>query len=539
MNPKTLLITTVLGSIVATASFGAASLRAPQMGGTSTVAAPTATNTARAGTLRTQTMKTSSVSTPSVTTAQSSIATPVSTETTDARIALLKGIKGFNPGKVKNTTTATNELNSLNDRIEELTAQLDRAEAAQSNVITEANIDAKIDQKLSALGASTSTKETYSKTEINTLLTALERKLPQIDDRGNINMIDTNGTTVSYSIWQPTGEHSWGPVNESLYYFVSLPNNQQSVEKIIAFARNKCNNWDVSPHESFVCGSDNIRFVVDDPQFGTGYRFSVLNHFKGWGETQGYPEIIHQNGQVIYRNTIQTYEYSTLATLKTAVCGETSSDWCDVYSFWEVGTDGLGTLYQATMERRLREGLSDNEKPTIDDRGNINMIDPNGSLISWSLFEYQYTDTTSILLRNTMYYTTTLPNTEQSLEKIRNWARNKCTEANSSQGVFSCALGYAEYDALSAKWYLAVNIDFKGYAQYQDPDVIYAQNAFTFRKYLQSFEYDTEEKFRTAACGNSSADECTVHSFDEFTVYGAHNAYRATVDYTYATKNNE
>ena len=196
MNPKTLLITTVLG-IATTAAFGAASLRAPQIGGTATVTTPTATNTARAGTMRAQTMKTSSISAPvSVTTTQS-IATPVSTETTDARIALLKGIKGFNPGKVKDTAAATSELNSLNDRIEELTAQLDRAEAAQSTVLTESNLDAKIDEKLSALGTSTSTKETYSKEEIDNLLTALEKKLPKIDDRGTMTVSDPNGDLVA------------------------------------------------------------------------------------------------------------------------------------------------------------------------------------------------------------------------------------------------------------------------------------------------------------------------------------------------------
>ena len=162
MIHKTLLTTTAM-AIATTAAFGAASLRAPQIGGTSTVAAPTATtNTARAGTLRTQTMKTSSVSTPSVTTTQS-IATPVSTETTDARIALLKGIKGFNANKIKDTTAAQQELNNINSQIEELQAQLDRAEAAQSTVLTTTNVDDKITAGIES--------KTYTKEEINNLLT--------------------------------------------------------------------------------------------------------------------------------------------------------------------------------------------------------------------------------------------------------------------------------------------------------------------------------------------------------------------------------
>ena len=377
----------------------------------------------------------------------------------------------------------------------------------------------------------------------------MERKLPQIDDRGNINMIDTNGTTVSYSIWQPTGEHGWGPVNESLYYFVSLPNNQQSVEKIIAFARNKCNNWDVSPHESFVCGSDNIRFVVDDPQFGTGYRFSVLNHFKGWGETQGYPEIIHQNGQVIYRNTIQTYEYSTLATLKTAVCGETSSDWCDVYSFWEVGTDGLGTLYQATMERRLREGLSDNEKPIVNEGGDrMTWTDPNGTLISVSLFQFNTINQNP--LHDILIYSASLPNTEQSLERIRNWVQNTCNRWNTMfpGEILVCGLYNpvddpgAFYDNESGFWWVKVKKVYTGYKAYQDPEVFAnPDGSIVFRKYLESFEYDTEEEFRAATCGDRSADECQVSAFRRDSYFAGIGLYRyrATVDYTYATKNNE
>ena len=168
---KKFLITTVLG-IATTAAFGAASLRAPQIGGTATVTTPTATNTARAGTMRAQTMKTSSISAPSVTTTQS-IATPISTETTDARIALLKGIKGFNPGKVKDTTAAQQELNAIDSRIEELQNKLDAAESAQVNIES----------------------KTYTKDEIDTLIAESEQKVPKIDERGN--WTDPNGGLIA------------------------------------------------------------------------------------------------------------------------------------------------------------------------------------------------------------------------------------------------------------------------------------------------------------------------------------------------------
>ena len=146
MKPKTLLITTAL-TIATTAAFGAASVRTPQLGGATVTPAAT-TNTARAGTMRAQTMKTSPVSSPASVTTTQSIATPVSTETTDARIALLKGIKGFSPNKVKDTTAAQQELNAIDSRIEELQSKLDQAEAAQSSVISERTIDQKIEAKL-------------------------------------------------------------------------------------------------------------------------------------------------------------------------------------------------------------------------------------------------------------------------------------------------------------------------------------------------------------------------------------------------------
>lgn len=155
----------------------------PQLSGDPTVTTPTLTSptttTARTGTMRTQTMKTSSVSTPSATTTQT-IATPVSTETTESRIALLKGIKGFNPGKIKDTTAAQQELNNINSQIEELQAQLDRAEAAQSTVLTTTNVDDKITASVES--------KTYTKAEINNLLNDIKRKLPTLDDRGSVNM---------------------------------------------------------------------------------------------------------------------------------------------------------------------------------------------------------------------------------------------------------------------------------------------------------------------------------------------------------------
>ncbi len=301
---KKFLITTMLG-IATTAAFGAASLRAPQMGGTVTVATPTATNTARAGTMRTQTMKTSSVSTPSVTTAQSSIATPVSTETTDARIALLKGIKGFNPGKIKDTTAATNELNSLNDRIEELTAQLDRAEAAQSSVITEANIDAKITEKLTALGTTPVATDTYSKAEVDSLLNDIKRKLPQIDDRGNINMTDPNGTLISIpAYWYEYTMHNTETHRADIYRY----SGHKTEETINNWINDICN--ETATDNRIACCR---RGEVAEQHFGIN---SFFHGYAIW-----WSQIENHNNQLVLRQFVNTTEDDPATYVHDQICG--------------------------------------------------------------------------------------------------------------------------------------------------------------------------------------------------------------------------
>ena len=240
---KTFLIATAL-SIATTTAFGAASVRAPQLGGGTTGATASTPTTARAGTMRAQTMKTTSVSTPASVTTTQSIATPVSTETTDARIALLKGIKGFSSNKIKETSAnAQQELNNINSQIEELQAQLDRAEATQSTVLTEANIDAKIDEKLSVLGASSGIQDTYSKTEVDNLLDDIKRKLLTIDKRGNINLTSATGTTsVQLLPYYLYATHTHALLGHSMTYRLYTPHNFGTTNWI-SLAPEYTSNW--------------------------------------------------------------------------------------------------------------------------------------------------------------------------------------------------------------------------------------------------------------------------------------------------------
>ena len=187
---KKFLITTMLG-IATTAAFGAASLRAPQIGGTTTVTTPTTTNTARAGTLRTQTLKSTSVSTPIVTT--TSVATPTQSESVESRMALSKGFKNFNPQQVKDKAAAQQELADITAQIEELQTELADAKSKQTTVLTTTNVDDKITASV--------TEKTYTKAEIDNLLSDVVKKLPQLDDKGNMTWTDPNGNLVAHSLY--------------------------------------------------------------------------------------------------------------------------------------------------------------------------------------------------------------------------------------------------------------------------------------------------------------------------------------------------
>ena len=334
---KKFLIATAL-TIATTTAFGAASLKVtPKTGGDVATTGPTpTTNMARAGTMRAQTIKTSSVSTPASVTTMESIATPVSTETTDARIALLKGIKGFSPNKIKDTTAAQQELNSINSQIEELQAQLDRAEAAQNTVLTTTNVDDKITASV--------TEKTYTRAEIDNLLNDIKRKLPTLDDRGNINVTDPNGVLISWSPYQYINTIQYPVVDAMHYNNSSLPNSEQSLEKIRNWARGQCQRLqNVGPREILVCGLQQAVY-----ENGT-WDFWVTVVYKGYAEYQD-PETGTATGGIVYKKYLESVEYDTEEKFEAAACAGRSADYCYVRSF---GGGGVGALtylgYRATV----------------------------------------------------------------------------------------------------------------------------------------------------------------------------------------------
>ena len=510
---KKFLITTMLG-IATTAAFGAASLRAPQIGGTATVATPT-TNTARAGTLRTQTTKTTSISTPASVTTTQSITTPVSTETTDARLSLLKGIKGVNPGKIKDTTAATNELNSLNDRIEELTAQLDRAEAAQSSVITEANIDAKIDQKLSQIG--TSTASTYSKTEINNLLTALERKLPQIDDRGNINMIDpTNGSVIAWSPYQYIRTTQAPVVDMMEYNNSSLPNSEQSLEKIRNWARGRCqkltqsqNTQNVEPRQILDCGLQQATY-----QNGS-WNILVAVVYKGYAEYQD-PGMGVTSGGVVYVKYLESIEYDTEEKFETAACNGRDADNCYVQSFAEGGFGALTYIpaHRATVIYVYNYKGESNTALTLDDNGNLNITDSNGAtiaqLLPYNLYStYKYND-----LASTQTYKLIVPHDFKTSsfgglaqDYTRDWVSDICATERSNPDLVACGFYNADGKNTAMTEFSTISC-FKGMHKINSSvtdDMVNVQ--------YTTFEDLNETQIHDHFCGDASSDECSISGY--------------------------
>lgn len=180
MKAKTLFTTTALVTIT-TAAFGAASVRVPKTGN-NTNSTPQAITSARAGTLRAPTLKTTPVSN------ATSVATPVKNESTEARMAIAKLFKSSKSKPIKDQEAAKQDLAEINSQIEELQAKLVDAKAEQSTVITESNIDNKITSSVES--------KTYTKEEIDNLLSSVIKKLPQLDDRGNMTWTDPNGNLV-------------------------------------------------------------------------------------------------------------------------------------------------------------------------------------------------------------------------------------------------------------------------------------------------------------------------------------------------------
>ena len=333
MKSKTLLVTTAIITAT-TATFGAASLRAPQIGGTATVTTPTATNTARAGTMRAQTMKTSSVSTPTSVTTTQSIATPVSTETTDARIALLKGIKGFNPGKIKDTTAATNELNAIDSRIEELQSKLDQAEAAAdqtaklTDVYTKEQVEAKIDEKISAIGTSISAKETYSKEEVDALLNDIKKKLPTFNDKGNMTWTDPNGNLVAVPY------HWINLVNQLFYTLITInvQNNSWTeipIADILIYHTNKTDSEIATFVSNNTCKGETSRWCIIESIIPLDTdnikEVKVLRLRHGSGLTATLEELFGYTPEEYW-----TFEDSPEEYIKNMVCGNRPENECYV-----------------------------------------------------------------------------------------------------------------------------------------------------------------------------------------------------------------
>ena len=324
---KKFLITTILG-IATTTAFGAASVRAPKLGGTAT----TSTNTARAGTLRAQTMKSASVSTPTSITTTQSVATPVSTETTDARIALLKGIKGFNPGQIKDTTAAQQELNAIGSRINELQTQLDQVETAQSTVLTEDTIDAIIDEKLSQLGASTSPDDTYNKTEIDNQFATLISKLPTIDGKGNINIPDSDGTNVIQFLPYYLYANYWqyGRLAHIQAYKLRIP-HKFGTTPFNDLAQQYTSGWVSEICEPEQSNPDLIACGFWNASGGNGQmqEFNTISCYKGF-HIQNTSSI----GDVI-KDKYVTFENMNESQIREHLCGNLSSDACFITEFEE------------------------------------------------------------------------------------------------------------------------------------------------------------------------------------------------------------
>ncbi|MBO4582504.1 MAG: hypothetical protein J5714_00405 [Alphaproteobacteria bacterium] len=472
MNPKTLLITTVVG-IATTAAFGAASVRAPQLGGGATTTPATTSTTARAGTLRAQTMKTSMSTSTATPTTTASISEPIAAETTDARLSFLKSVKGFNPGKVKDTSATQQELNNIDSRIEELQSKLDAAESAQATVLTESNIDAKIEEKLTELGASTSAKDTYSKTEINALLSALEKKLPQIDDRGNINIPTSNGQSqIQLLPYYLYATHTHAMLGHSMTYKLYTPHdfgttNWQSLaqEYTSGWVNDICSEYQSNP-DLLSCG-----FWVAN---GTS---TAMTEFLVSRCDKGFYLFYTTNVGGVQTSKYATYENKTETQIREYFCGTLPNDLCWISNF------------------QIKSSMGDCTPK-------IFYVNMSNSVPPYYLY---HTQTNFGELFQNNFYRLTQPGSVSSVPET--WITDICLPNQSNENVVGCGLWETHGNPMEE---FSVSICYKGF--YETSPAVPGTNGATEYHYM-TFENLTESEARTRLCGGLPVESCWISSY--------------------------
>lgn len=345
---KQMFLTIMILCFSTNTAFGAASLRIPKTSNSAQITPIQQTGTStRAGTLRTKSVNSASLTTD----------TPQQPETNGGRLASLKSVKGLNPNKVKDTNTAQQELNAIDSRIEELRSQLDRAEAAQNTVITESNIDEKVTTNIES--------KTYTKEEIDNLLSDIIQKVPQVDDRGtapNDNpiaipegavVIGGNDIVIVDGILSTTSKH---PIqnqtvtnainekqNKSMTLSLGGPNGEWTPVAIgsdyIELYTNPMGAKEIRIRPSMIATSlDNME--NEDQLITAGAVRDALNALatNSGNGTQQEPYFNLINLQTLHGGLVQRYTYETNASesqiLNFALnsCGGTFSDrWCTLY----------------------------------------------------------------------------------------------------------------------------------------------------------------------------------------------------------------
>ena len=498
---KTLAITTTL-AVVTTATFGAASLRAPQLGGGATTTPAATTTTARAGTLRAQTTKTSMSTSNAAPTVTASISEPAASETTDARLSFLKGIKNLNSGKTnsgktnsgktQDTTAANNDLNSLNNRIEELQSKLDAAELAQSTVLTESTIDAKINEKLAQL--SIAPADTYSKAEINKLL-------PTFDERSNgIKWTDVNGVSSTISPYSLVYTHD----DTFAAYVINIdPISSTSIDN---WVRQICDSTVVITPQ----GASYIDFTghlacCRTPAYEWG-DFAVGRVPSGYRVTGSGTPIVH--GKRFRELEISTYMDDAKHYIEQKICGDLPETEC-----WVV-VDDINEAYCGVPHTSLTAYILVDQPivPTLDDRGNITWTDPNGHLISIEYLPYyleesfwQYGN-----LTYSRYYKLREPG---SLTEIPNeWITEICS--NSSLGIgegnlITCGLDSTVSENLSNNIVgFIVTKAYTGFYQY-----LVKPTPQGMKYFYVTFQDLTKDQLRSEFCDEMPESACWVSDY--------------------------
>lgn len=464
-------LSSILGLCVL-AGFGMNAFAAPSIR-TANVKTTTATPNAavRAGTLKTQPGKSVSISTPARSTSQVSAPSVESSDNTE-RMPMVKGIKNSNINALKDTTATNKLLNQLDSRINELTEKIDNAEAIQNTVVKEAEIERKIEEKVES--------KTYTKTEVDNLLNNIKKKLPTIDDKGNLTISDSTGTTsmevMPYYLY--ASNTFYGGLAHSSTYRLTTPHNfgtspwtNLAQQYTAGWVNDICAPEEQSNPDLIACG-----YWYANGTGQTMSEFHTISCIKGFGRVG-----ISNTGSVT-TDRYTTFENLTESQIHSQFCGNMSTDACSISEYTEIPV-GVCT---AKIFKLTKSTTTPSVQP----------------------YYFYHTQTNFGNLYQNDFYRLTQPGSVNSVPNA--WITDICSTHQSNENVVGCGLWEEHGEPMAT---FSVSICYKGFFDGASLPITDSNGITTYR--YMTFENLTEAQARNRLCEGLPVESCWISSYVE------------------------